>query len=79
MPHQTDPRACVVLCLAAGTTAGDGEGGGRRRRAGAGDQRSMTWRSFWAAHQAFFRHMTMAAKVGEWVGGWALVLVHGLA
>jgi hypothetical protein len=23
----------------------------------------MTWRSFWAGHQAFFRHMTMAAKV----------------
>ncbi|EFN59033.1 hypothetical protein CHLNCDRAFT_137726 [Chlorella variabilis] len=40
-----------------GTTTGEG---GRRR---GGDHRSMTWRSFWAGHQAFFRHMTMAAKV----------------
>ena len=23
----------------------------------------MVWRSFWAAHQRFFRHMCMAAKV----------------
>ena len=30
----------------------------------------MTWRSFWAGHQAFFRHMTMAAKVGIMQAGW---------
>ena len=32
-------------------------------RRGFGDARSMVWRSFWAAHQRFFRHMCMAAKV----------------
>lgn len=51
----------------AGTTT-EAEGGGRRRRAG-GD-RAVLWRAFWGAHQAFFRHMTMAAKVG---GLWASV------
>lgn len=25
---------------------------------------SLLWRSFWASHQRFFRHMCMAAKVG---------------
>ena len=57
---------CSSLCIVAGTTATGGGGGGRR--GGFGDQRSMTWRSFWAGHQAFFRHMTMAAKVGA--AGW---------
>ncbi|KAL4432432.1 hypothetical protein ABPG77_001731 [Micractinium sp. CCAP 211/92] len=42
-----------------GVTEGEGGGRGGRRAA---DTRT-TWRSFWAAHQAFFRHMTMAAKV----------------
>jgi hypothetical protein len=38
---------------------------GRSRRGGGfGDARSLLWRAFWAAHQRFFRHMCMAAKVG---------------
>lgn len=62
---------CPPAPLAAtGTTTEGGSGRGTRRRGGrTGDGRASTWRSFWAAHQAFFRHMTMAAKVG--VGrGW---------
>lgn len=36
---------------------------GRSSRGGFGSSSSMMWRSFWAAHQRFFRHMCMAAKV----------------
>lgn len=36
---------------------------GRQRKSGFGSAGSMTWRAFWAAHQRFFRHMCMAAKV----------------
>lgn len=37
--------------------------GGASRNSGFGSAGSMIWRSFWAAHQRFFRHMCMAAKV----------------
>lgn len=59
---QRDRR--LNCCTRAGTAGGEGG----RRRGGVGDARSMTWRSFWAGHQAFFRHMTMAAKVGPLMG-----------
>jgi hypothetical protein len=39
------------------TTSRGGRGGGF------GSPSSVIWRSFWAAHQRFFRHMCMAAKV----------------
>ncbi|GAB4817769.1 hypothetical protein N2152v2_004815 [Parachlorella kessleri] len=49
---------------ASGPAAAATEGGrGSGRRGGFGDARSMLWRSFWATHQRFFRHMCMAAKV----------------
>lgn len=55
-----DPRLYgLAFPPPAGVTEGEGGGRGGRRAA---DTRT-TWRSFWAAHQAFFRHMTMAAKV----------------
>lgn len=38
-------------------------GRGRGERGG-----GATWRYFWAAHQRFFRHMCMAAKVGAVLG-----------
>ncbi|KAK9811987.1 hypothetical protein WJX73_006484 [Symbiochloris irregularis] len=44
-----------------GSTSGTGggpNGGGVQRK-----QSSPLWRSFWAAHQRFFRHMCMASKV----------------
>lgn len=47
-----------------GSTAGAGANSGRRR-GGFGGAASVTWRSFWASHQRFFRHMCMAAKVPE--------------
>lgn len=37
--------------------------GGGSRGSGFGSTSSIIWRSFWAAHQRFFRHMCMAAKV----------------
>jgi hypothetical protein len=41
-----------------GATTSRGSRGG-----GFGSNSSMIWRAFWAAHQRFFRHMCMAAKV----------------
>jgi hypothetical protein len=37
-------------------------------QAGVGDEKpgrrgNLTWRTFWGAHQRFFRHLCMAAKV----------------
>lgn len=67
---------CALLCCTApqankdadspadgGTAAPSEATSGRGRRGGFGDARSMLWRAFWAAHQRFFRHMCMAAKV----------------
>ena len=43
-------------------------GDGRCAQAGAPDDKptrrgNVLWRSFWGAHQRFFRHLCMAAKV----------------
>lgn len=49
--------------------AGDTE----RKRKG-----SLLWRSFWAAHQRFFRYMCMAAKVNAYMGPLFGLLGHGI-
>ena len=36
---------------------------GRTGRGGFGSPSAMLWRTFWSAHQRFYRHMCMAAKV----------------
>jgi len=46
-----------------GPSATTSRGTTAKRGGGLGTGVSMTWRAFWAAHQRFFRHMCMAAKV----------------